>query len=94
MGDQSTVKPAAASPNLAGAAQERSGEIDDLADRLIDTEETAQWLNVTSAWVQEMARTGEMPAFKLGGRYWRFSKAQVARWLIERQQHVHERRRG
>jgi excisionase family DNA binding protein len=67
---------------------------EDLTERLLDTDEVAAWLNVTPAWVQEMARSGEMPAFKLGDRYWRFSRAQVARWLIERQERTYTRRTG
>lgn len=61
--------------------------------RLLDANELAEWLNVTPAWVLEAARSGEMPAIKLG-RYWRFSKEGIAAWLVERQQRTHTRRTG
>lgn len=60
---------------------------------LLGTSEVADWLNVTSAWVHEMARTGEMPALKLG-RYWRFSRPVIEAWLAERAKRVHSRRTG
>lgn len=64
-----------------------------MMDRLLTVEEVAGWLAVTPEWVQEMARSGEMPAVKLG-RYWRFSREAVAAWLGERSQVQHARRSG
>ena len=63
------------------------------ADRLLKVEEVADWLAVTPAWVHEMARTGEIPAIKLG-RYWRFSRRSVQAWLTEREARTHTRRSG
>lgn len=62
-------------------------------DRLLDAAEVAEWLNVTPAWVHEMARNGEMPAIRLG-RYWRFSKQAIEDWLDDRSQVPYMRRSG
>lgn len=64
-----------------------------MTDRLLDATEVAEWLNVTVAWVQEQARSGQMPAIQIG-RYWRFSRQAIEEWLIERAQRTHERRAG
>jgi excisionase family DNA binding protein len=66
---------------------------DQLTDRLLDATEVADWLNVTVAWVQEMARKGEIPAIQLG-RYWRFSRQAIETWLTERAQATHARSAG
>jgi excisionase family DNA binding protein len=61
--------------------------------RLLTAEEVADWLAVTPTWVHEMARSGEIPAIKLG-RYWRFSRSAIEDWLAERAQRTHGRRSG
>lgn len=49
-------------------------------ERLLTAEQVAGWLNVRTAWVQEMARLGQIPAIKLG-KYWRFSRGSIASWI-------------
>jgi excisionase family DNA binding protein len=60
-------------------------------DKLLTADEVADWLQLTPAWVQAMARTGEIPALRLG-RFWRFDRDSVAAWLRDRQGAVHHRR--
>lgn len=50
------------------------------SDRLLTAQQVAEWLNVRTAWVQEMARSGQLPAIKLG-KYWRFSRDSIASWI-------------
>jgi len=59
--------------------------------RLLTAEDVAEWLQVTVEWVHQMARTGQMPAMKLG-RYWRFDQAAVGTWLMNRQGGAYKRR--
>lgn len=54
-----------------------------MTDRLMTPEEVADWMQVTVEWVHAMAREEQMPALKLG-RYWRFERAEVYDWLLER----------
>jgi len=58
---------------------------------LLTPEEVAQRLQVTVAWVQEMARAGLMPAIKLG-RWWRFDSDEIESWLRDRGSGTYKRR--
>lgn len=59
--------------------------------RLMTAEEVADRLQVTVAWVREMARRGEMPSLKLG-RYRRFSAEAIDVWLQDRAKATYKRR--
>lgn len=56
----------------------------EVTDRLLDAYEVAGWLSVTPAWVHEMARSGDIPAIKLG-KYWRFSRQSIEAWVKSRE---------
>lgn len=59
--------------------------------RLMTAEEVADRLQVTVAWVREMARREEIPSYKLG-RYRRFSEAAIESWLKDRASSTYKRR--
>ena len=46
-------------------------------EKLWTTEETAQYLGVTEADVEQLVRQGRLTAYKLGGRFVRFRPAQA-----------------
>lgn len=51
-----------------------------MSDRLLDTSEVAERLNVPVSWVRESTRSGAMPCVELG-RYRRYDLADVEAWL-------------
>ena len=51
-------------------------------DRLVNTNEIADYLNVKPITIRRKAAKGEMPTIKLGNRY-RFDKSQIDKWLLE-----------
>ena len=55
---------------------------------LIDANEVAGLLGLHFKTVQQMAREGDMPAIRVG-RYWRFRKSGIDRWLRSK---LHSRR--
>jgi excisionase family DNA binding protein len=61
--------------------------IDVNSRRLLDLEEVSNWLRISRDVVYRMSRSGELPAFKVGGS-WRFRaedvEACLSRWLKER----------
>lgn len=61
------------------------------AERLATSEEVAEALCVSPAWVQEQARAGGIPAIKLG-RHWRFRMSEVEAWLTSRFDSTYKRR--
>ncbi len=62
-----------------------------LDSRLLTAEEVAERLQVTVAWVHEMARREEMPSLKLG-KFRRFSTEAIEDWLHEHQVGAYKRR--
>ena len=48
--------------------------------RLLRTDEIAQWLGVACRTVCSWAECGELPALKIG-RQWRFRQTQIAEWI-------------
>lgn len=50
---------------------------------ILTLEEVAAYLKVGKRTIYRLAASGEMPAFKLGGT-WRFSKADLERWIASR----------
>jgi excisionase family DNA binding protein len=55
-----------------------------MQERLLTAEDVAEWFQVTPAWVQQLARDGEIPAVRLG-RYWRFDRVTLDEWWRARQ---------
>ena len=47
---------------------------------LIDCDEAAQLLGLHPKTVQLMARSGKIPAIRVG-RFWRFRKSEIDHWL-------------
>ncbi|WP_366247004.1 helix-turn-helix domain-containing protein [Microbacterium sp. 13-71-7] len=51
--------------------------------RLLTPDVVATWLHISRGQVQELARSRELPAPKIG-RYWRFEEGAIRRHLDER----------
>ncbi len=64
----------------AQTANRNRSDVTTADDRLLTAQQVAGWLNVRATWVQEMARSGHIPAIKLG-KYWRFSQDSIAAWI-------------
>ena len=47
---------------------------------LIDSEEAAQLLRLHPKTLQQMARSGRLPATRVG-KFWRFRKSEIDLWL-------------
>ena len=47
---------------------------------LMTTDEIAAWLQLQPETIREMARTGRIPAIKLG-RVWRFNRDAIGSWI-------------
>ena len=50
---------------------------------ILTLDEVATYLKAGKRTIYRLAASGEMPAFKLGGT-WRFSKADLERWIATR----------
>ena len=44
--------------------------------------ETARWLGVTSRTIYRLVKSGQLPAFRVGGQ-WRFSRAILEAWVAD-----------
>jgi excisionase family DNA binding protein len=55
----------------------------DTDDRVLSTEEAAELLGVKPKTVRLWAKTGKIPARRVGGKLWRFSRAQVLAFIRE-----------
>ncbi len=53
-------------------------------EKLLDAGEVAQLLGETEQWVYRQAKTKKLPSIKLG-KYWKFSPAQLQKWLERKQ---------
>jgi excisionase family DNA binding protein len=62
-------------------------------DPLMSTDEVAEYLRLSQGTVTVYARSGELPAMKVGGR-WRFKRRDVERWLKRLQHEEASRLRG
>lgn len=51
-------------------------------DEVLTLEEAAQFLRVSEATVYQLARSGELPARKVG-REWRFVRSRLRAWLLQ-----------
>ena len=54
-----------------------------MADTLMTVEEVAKYLKVEESTVYTWAKLRKIPAIKIG-RFWRFKKEDIDRWLEER----------
>jgi excisionase family DNA binding protein len=63
------------------------------SDPIIDSEACAALLGCTKEQVEEMARTGEIPALKFG-RSWRFVRADLLDYLAEKARAEAQERRA
>lgn len=54
-----------------------------MTDALMTVEEVAKYLKVEESTVYTWARKRNIPAIKIG-RFWRFRKEDIDRWLEER----------
>lgn len=61
--------------------------------RLLTAEEVAQLLGVTPAWVYERSRAGRIPTVTLG-RYRRYRREAIDRWIQELERGARPRPRG
>lgn len=52
----------------------------DREDRLMTAKEVAQYLRLDEHTVYRMARRGEIPAYKVAGK-WRFRRGALEQWL-------------
>jgi excisionase family DNA binding protein len=50
---------------------------------LLTIRELAGWLRLSPASIYRLARAGEIPAMKVGGK-WRFSQNSIERWILDR----------
>ena len=57
------------------------GNIAPNTSRLWTIEQVAQYLQLTPETVRSMARDGEIPAFKIRHRYWRFREEDITQWV-------------
>jgi excisionase family DNA binding protein len=53
-----------------------------VSERLLTAAEVAELLAVPESWVREATRAGRLPHLALG-RYRRYSRAAIERWLAE-----------
>jgi len=65
-----------------------------LKDEILTAEELANFLRIHPSTIYRMARSGDLPAFKVGvGGDWRFSRASFEEWLESRKQKPERRGR-
>lgn len=50
---------------------------------ILNMQEACQFLRIAKPTLYKYIRTGEIPAFKMG-RVWRFHKASLEDWVMER----------
>ena len=48
----------------------------------LSVEETARWLGVTSRTIYRLVKSGQLPAFRVGGQ-WRFSRTILEAWVAD-----------
>ncbi len=54
-----------------------------MAEKLLTIREVAQKLGITEREVMELAESGNLPAYKVGGVYLRFKQEQVDEYMKE-----------
>ncbi|MGH2819850.1 MAG: helix-turn-helix domain-containing protein [Actinomycetota bacterium] len=61
---------------------DRGGRTPGIEPRLLTLEDVATYLNVSSAQVYALVRSGELPAVKIGGRgVWRVDRVQLDAYI-------------
>ena len=60
-------------------------------DRIFKVTDVARYLRIDVSTVYRLVKSGKIPAFKIGGQ-WRFKKAEIDKWLHERD--IYKRRTG
>jgi len=53
---------------------------DHTSEELLDSTDIAQFLKINPKTLQSMARSGQIPAVRIG-RLWRFLKSDIEKWL-------------
>jgi excisionase family DNA binding protein len=53
---------------------------DDTSEQLLDSTDIAQFLKINPKTLQSMARSGQIPAIRVG-KLWRFLKSDIEKWL-------------
>jgi excisionase family DNA binding protein len=56
-------------------------------EKLLTKEEVADFLNVSQEEVEELAKTGRLPAYNVGGMFLRFRKSQVEEFRKKLMEH-------
>jgi excisionase family DNA binding protein len=64
----------------AAARSDARGDALESAGGVMTVSQLSRYLQVSTGHVYEMARTGQIPAIRLG-RKWRFRREQIDRWL-------------
>lgn len=59
-----------------------------MADKLMTADEVAEYLRVEKSTIYTWAKTGSIPAVKLG-RIWRFDKNLIDKWILNRANQTH-----
>jgi excisionase family DNA binding protein len=53
---------------------------DDTSEQLLDSTDIAQFLKINPKTLQSMARSGQIPAIRVG-KLWRLLKSDIEKWL-------------
>jgi excisionase family DNA binding protein len=63
-----------------------------MADDILDADEVAKLLRLNEQTIKRLANRGELPGFKIGGR-WRFRREAIDEYIrkLEQQQSRHKR---
>ena len=58
--------------------------VPDIAPAVMTVNDLARYLKVHPSTIYRLLKTGQLPAFKVGGD-WRFNREQIDRWRVERE---------
>ena len=54
-------------------------------DRLLSVEEAAEFLQISPQVVRKWARDREIPAIRMGERFWRFRRSALMEWAADKE---------
>lgn len=54
-------------------------------DEVLNADEASAWLRIPKSTLYKLCTDGEVPAAKVG-RHWRFHRATLERWLLDKTQ--------
>ena len=54
-----------------------------MPEKLLTIEDVCTYINVHPITLYKMIKTGEIPAFKIGGR-WRFNQSEIDEWIAQK----------